>query len=107
MIRVRFNDAEEFAAELSREKPNDNILRLTKQYQQSKDSPHIHYVSVLGSFVRDGQIIKMTTYCGDYWGKGTDRSAVDRADKVMMELEQVARELGVEVRAGVYEEAKE
>jgi hypothetical protein len=106
MITVRFNDPEEFAAELAREKPSNGLLRLTQQFERSKMSPYIAYVSVLGSFLRDGEIVSLRRYCGDHWQNG-DRKALDRAQDVMRDLEDVAKRLGIEVRAGVYEEAKE
>src|SRR5215472_7827968 len=102
MIKVTFNSPEEFAAELELGKPNNNILRLTRLIEFSKQMLPIRYISVVGTFLRDGQIVKLVRYCGDHWGNGceSDSKTIERVHKVMTDLEDVARSLKIDVRAG-------
>jgi hypothetical protein len=110
MIIVRFNDPEEFAAELTRGKPKNGILRVMKEFKYSGRA-NTRHISVLSSFIRyddpagNGEIIKLDNYCGEYWPNG-DRKALDRAEDAIRDLEDAAKRLGIEVRAGVYEETK-
>ena len=108
MIIVRFNDPEEFAAELVRDRPENNILRSTRYIEPSKYAP-IRYVSVVATFTRHDEIVRLTRYCGDFWGNGmeSDKKTIERAEKVMTDLDRLAEQLKLEVRAGIYEEAKE
>jgi hypothetical protein len=107
MIALRFNSPEEFAEELRKGPPADKILRVTKQFEVSNMHPTIRLVSVIGTFLnRDGQILRLQTYCGDYWGKEFGDKALTKAEKIMCELSELGRELNLEIRAGVYEELK-
>jgi hypothetical protein len=105
-MTVRFNSVQEFGNELRADPPK--LLRLTKSFAQADTLP-IQNVSVLATYVNsNGQIVRLERYIGQcYAGRvpetDIDRQVIHRADKVVRELETLAQELKIEVRAGVYE----
>jgi len=108
MIMVRFNDEGEFEEELRQAgPPEDLVLRLTKQWTRTSVSPAIQRVTVIATYVRDGKIIKLERYCGDDWGHhdSTTKATHSKADGIMFDLTKTAQDLGLKVRAGIYEEA--
>jgi hypothetical protein len=105
MITVHFNDVGEFIDELKAGPPGEKIVRVTRSFAQSQTLP-ITNVTILATALRDGQIIRLSRYVGQYLGShdGDEKRHVDtRAEKIMAEIEGAAKELGLEVRAGVYE----
>jgi hypothetical protein len=104
-MTVRFNSVQEFEAELRADPPK--VLRATKSFAQTNHLP-IQHVSVIATFLNSaGQIVRLDRYVGQYLGRGPetslDRTVMDRADKVLKQLEMLAREFNIEVRAGLYE----
>ncbi len=117
---IKFNDPGEFLDELKKEYPtsfsetknmapviHNPILRLTKLHRASSVSPNIHLIVALATIKsRDGQdIIRLERYMGDDWGLGKQSppNTLEATEKLLKELEQGARELGLEVRAGMLE----
>jgi hypothetical protein len=105
-MTVRFNSVQEFTAELRADPPK--VLRATKSFTQTDTLP-IQHVSVIATYLNSaGQIVRLDRYVGQcYAGRvpetDIDRAVMDRADKVIRELETLAQEFKIEVRAGVYE----
>lgn len=109
MITVKFNEPDEFIDEIRREKDSleGRILRITNQYRQSKSLP-LHYVSVIATALARGQIIRMEKYVGETAGMGEeDKKTVNRAGSVQDDLKTAAAEMGLEVRAGIYQDREE
>jgi hypothetical protein len=107
-VIVRFNDPDEFISELAKGPATlDSILRVTVQYKATQMTPAIQHISVIAGALRkyDGvlQLIELTRYCGDYWGREFERRALDKADEVMKQLERRAPVFGLTIRAGAYE----
>src|SRR5262252_8263153 len=102
MIAVRFNDPGEFADELRAGVPEMRILRLTKQFQMTQFA--FRHLYAIATFLRKGEIIRLEHYCGQIWGIEFDRKFLHKADAILDDLTKIAEELGLEVRAGVYEE---
>jgi hypothetical protein len=105
-MTVRFNSIQEFTAELRADPPK--VLRLTKSFAQTDHAP-LQHVSVIATYVNTGgQIVRLDRHIGQMFGgrmpeTEIDRKVMDRADKVIRELETFAQEFKIEVRAGVYE----
>lgn len=108
MATVRFNAPEEFVEELARDadRVHRRIVRVTCRYSASRLSPNIHHLSVVASALVDGQVIQLERYVGDIWRiPEEDGKVYAQRDQVMGELAQRLAALGLEVRAGVLEEA--
>jgi hypothetical protein len=101
---IKFNDAKEFVAELqlSRLHMPEPILRVTKSFEQSGAVPSAFLVSVIATFEMRTRIVRLNRYCGEHWPHA-DQKAVELADSTIKVLEDAAKELEVEVRAGVIE----
>jgi hypothetical protein len=105
--KIRFSVPEEFLVELESKGLVEPIVRVTKQFEDSKMSPNIQHVFILATALRVvgevAQIIELKRYCGDYWGKEFEQKTLDRAQEIQDEIEKRAKALMLEVRAGVYE----
>ena len=113
VCKVRFNATDEFLNELrdtARSLGRDlgePAIRLTKQFRESKPSPSIREVSVICGFLAcTGDrclLVELERYCGEMWvGVKGGEDALTRADAVMAEIEQRAKDLALEVRVGQY-----
>ncbi len=109
-MRIKFSTAEEFLEELTREalaqQVEDGILRLTFQYQQSGQAP-LTYMSVVAGAVVRGKIVELHEYVGQtmdipYPHSGSDKVRA-RAEAVKAKIETTARDLNLDVRAGMFE----
>jgi hypothetical protein len=109
MITVRFNSEGEFIDELKAGPPCEKIVRVTKSFELSQTLP-IQNITVLATAVRDGRVIRLSRYVGQRFANRfanhedeVSRRVDETAEKIMAEIEAAAKELGLEVRAGVYE----
>ena len=117
---IRFNQVEEFIEELKKEYPNPKIpcyiLRLTcsYQYQSNGVNPNalkpapIKIGTVIATIKSASKedIIRLERYCGEYWGadfKG-DETTKANVETAFKSIEDACKELGIEVRAGIFEE---
>lgn len=103
-MQVRFNSPAEFEEELRKDPPK--ILRLTKGFTQTNHLP-LQNVSVIATFVnRAGELVKLDRYVGQILGTQSeiDSKTLAGADKIIYRMEQLAAELKIEIRAGLYEE---
>ncbi len=107
MSAVRFHHPSDFLAELARdvELVDRRIVRVTRGYRRSRLAPTVQLVSVLASYeLHGGQVVHLDAACGDWWGIGDD-GALRRADEIARRIEDACRDLNLEVRGGVVEEA--
>lgn len=114
MATVKFNHPDEFIDELQKEFGGlkagliptiPPILRLTNLFRTIPEIAPIMSLTVVATIrVRD-DIIKLERYCGQIWKmESQDKPTQERAEEVHRKLEEAAKELGLEVRAGVFEE---
>ena len=112
-VVVRFNSVGEFLDELRKSKPFTGIVRVTFA-SKSPLSPNIKQIYVVSSFliVHDsfkGEIIvRLETYCGETWGVNAemDKEIEDKAKAIAQEVANTARQIGCEVRAGVFDQPR-
>lgn len=95
-MKVIFNSPEEFMEELEKTIPEKGIVRLTFVFKPSSISPSIESEYVVGTAIAGGYLVRLDVYCGDTLSR--------RAVAVMQALKDKAKELNLEVRAGVFEE---
>jgi hypothetical protein len=104
MATVKFNDPSEFVRELrrDREKIERKILRLTCGHRHEYP---MTVLTVLATALVGSVVVRLERRCGSYMtgdSNGMDQTlAAVRADCKLVEA--AAHELGLEVRAGVYE----
>ena len=113
-MKVKFSTADEFLAELSKECNSasgpyaieDQILRLTYSYRQDPHVP-LRYLSVVAGMVIRGKIVELHQYVGEIMGDPVihkaSRNIKGRAEAIRVAIENKARELQLEVRAGMFE----
>lgn len=112
-LKVKFNDVDEFIAELEKTKPLDGILRLTRLAEQSATMP-IRHLSVMATFLKDTpptvQIIELRRYCGQVWGHASrsDEVVIERAKETMDKIEDAVAAMNfrgqrIEIRAGQFD----
>ena len=113
-MKVKFSTADEFLAELTQEcssasgpySVDDQILRLTYSYRQDPHVP-LRYLSVVAGVVIRGKIVELQQYVGEIMGDPAihqaSRHVKGRAEAIRTAIESKARELQLEVRAGMFE----
>jgi hypothetical protein len=113
-MKVKFSTADEFLAELSQECSSasgpyaidDQILRLTYSYRQDPHVP-LRYLSVVAGVVIRGKIVELHQYIGEIMGDPAlheaSRTVKGRAEQIRAAVEAKARELQLDVRAGMFE----
>lgn len=107
MTTVRFHHPSDFLAEVARDVGliERRIVRVTRGYRRNREAPTVQFVSVLASYeLPSGQVVQLDAACGDWWGAGDD-GALRRADEVARRIEDACRDLDLEVRGGIVEEA--
>jgi hypothetical protein len=112
-VRVKFSNADEFLAELTKECTSssgpyaidDQILRLTYSYRQDPHIP-LRYLSVVAGVVIRGKIVELHQYVGELMEMEVHQSSIrvkERAEMLRTTIEAKAHELNLEVRAGMFE----
>ena len=113
-MRVKFSTADEFLTELTQEcssssgpyAVDDQILRLTYSYRQDPHIP-LSYLSVVAGVVIRGKIVELHQYVGEVMtGASSHEGSLrvkGKAAIILANIEATARELQLEVRAGVFE----
>jgi hypothetical protein len=114
VMKVKFSTADEFLAELSKECNSasgpyavaDQILRLTFSYRQDPHVP-LRYLTVIAGVIIRGKIVELHQYIGEIMGDPTiheaSRTVKGRAEQIRAAVEAKARELQLDVRAGMFE----
>lgn len=108
-IIVRFNSLNEFVDELKYGTIVDGVLRSTKVFKQISSYP-MQDVSVVATALRRSgdivQIVRLSIYCGQVATFDKDPShckTIVLADAEIKRLAEVAVDLGLNGRAGIYE----
>ena len=113
-MKVKFSTADEFLAELAKEccsasgpyAIDDQILRLTYSYRQDPHVP-LRYLSVVAGVVIRGKVVELHQYVGEIMGDPAiheaSRTVKSRAEQIRAAVEAKARELQLDVRAGMFE----
>jgi len=103
-IRVKFSDVDEFLAELAcdRSSVDRNIVRVAKRWRHDRTIP-IQHVQVLAGFLMNGQAVALEKYVGEYYCHGGEK-VKEQADEIVAKIEAAVQDLGLECRAGVFEE---
>jgi hypothetical protein len=111
-LRARFTSPAEFVAELRRLPPDlEPVVRLTYRWTADPEGLPIRHLSVVAGYVRHtgrGSFVleELVHYAGQVWPgldhEGSERTK-ERARRAHEAVEQAARELGLDVCAGVYE----
>jgi hypothetical protein len=106
MIVVRFNDPEEYLAELGHdcERIDRGIVRLTQSVNPIAQPP-IRHLSVVATARVGDTVVRLECFCGELWGKEfpQDAETVASAKAVMKRIEEACQALELEVRAGIFE----
>lgn len=104
---VVFNAVEEFLRELETDKDviERKIVRLANLYQQSKMTPVIRHLFVVATYKAAGEIVEFKQFCGDLWNMEQDKKVIERGIELQQKIEEACKRLGLEVRAGMYQEA--
>ncbi len=107
-MKVRFSVVAEFLAELEEEQNHveDSIVRLTFQYEQSKQVPFVYYMTAVAGFVVRGKLVYLKQACGDILqGQETEGNHKTRqkAEAIAAQVEEQANTLNLFVRRSVFE----
>lgn len=104
---VKFTDVTEFTGELGRdaERVERGIVRLTQEARAAQGGA-FHYLLVHAGAVIEGQLVCLTAYAGQDWGRGMPetRRAYERADELANRVRDACEAAGLEVRPGALEE---
>jgi hypothetical protein len=110
-MKIRFSTVDEFLAELTKECKSssgsyvieDQILRLTYSYRQDPHVP-LQYLSVVAGVVIRGKIVELHQYVGQFMSNHESSLGVKaEAAIILAKIDATARELQLEVRAGMFE----
>ena len=106
---VKFNAPEEFLAELTKDVAlvDRQIVRATNLYRQSTYSPGVQHLSVVATARVGSDIVRLDLYCGDLWHiERQDTPVTAKAERMRRALAEGCARLGLEVRAGMLDEAE-
>lgn len=109
MAKVLFNREDEFIDELRLEFKDTpgRIVRITcstKTYQIIAPLKSLNVRATVKS-VDEKDVITLERYCGDIWpGEPHNKGPVESSEAVMAKITAACAELGLTVRAGIFEE---
>lgn len=103
-MRVKFNNTDEFIDELRADADmiEPKVLRRTTRMLRSGELPLVTYTTIATAVVFERLVI-LEHRCGETMFK-LDEEIKGRLDADYAKLEAAAKELGLEVRAGVFDE---
>lgn len=105
MAKVRFTDVDEFLAELRIDQDHivRGIVRVTNRWKRA-DSLPLMSLTVVASFQTSDAVVLLESGCGSFMpGLGEEEQTRAVATKRREQIEALVKELGHEVRAGVFE----
>lgn len=105
MAVVKFNDVDEFLAELKLDAADVDrrVVRVTSRWRRCEPQP-LQSLSVVATYVADGQVVLLECPCGTFFPDLPEGAeARNRCSKRREAIEAFATGLGLEVRAGVFE----
>ena len=106
MPTVKFNDPEDFLAELTKdkEKVDRGIVRLVYSFNPSTHGITTH-LSVVATALVGTQLYRLEAYCGDLWHiEKMDQVTYDQGKQIKGMIEKRCATLGLEVRGGAITE---
>jgi hypothetical protein len=107
-MAVTFTDTGEYLQELGADRDNvrRGIVRLTMRGTPSTAlAGAITHLSVeSGARIDGGEIVRYRRHVGDLWGHENDADVKERAQLLVGELKTGIKALGLEVRAGLYDD---
>ena len=107
-MAVTFTETGAYLQELGtdREHVRRGIVRLAKHATPvSALGGTINHLSVESAArIEGGELVRYRRYVGDLWGHSNDANVEQRAQELLAELEAGIHALGLEVRAGFYDE---
>lgn len=107
MATVKFTSVEEFIEELEKERANIRlkVVRLTNLFSPIPNLSPIRSLTVVATAKVRDDIIRLNRYCGQIWDiDKTDEETYERAEAAHKRIEEAAKTLGIEIRAGIWEE---
>jgi hypothetical protein len=108
-MKVRFSTVEEFLEELRQEASavEDQIVRLTFQYHQTRQVHFVYHMSVLAGFVVRGKLIELRQRVGEVMHNVPEHegsaNVKARAEAIARQIETAAEEMNLILRRGVFE----
>ncbi len=107
---VKFNDPGEFVEELKKdvELVDRRLVRITGLYRQVM-GPAVRDYSVVATARVGSDLYRLEKYIGQLWGLKAedDKLVLRKGEEVKDQLDLACVELGLSVRAGLLEDAKE
>lgn len=106
---IRFSDVDEFIDELRKDfiHIEHGIVRVTRTWRPSRETPAIQHVSVVATAIVRGHIVRFERCFGDDWGPnfaGPSRDAILRgSEEALRTLEDYCQKAGLHFRAGIFE----
>jgi hypothetical protein len=100
---VRFSDVEEWLAELRLQRDGLLIpwIRVTALFRWDLQVSIMQHVTACAGFWSQREYVELRAYCGQRMS-GDDGEAVKRWDKIRDRIDEVCRELHMEIRGGYY-----
>jgi hypothetical protein len=106
MATVKFNDVSEFVEEITRDAGavERKVIRITFRHRMVDPVP-MREMSVVATAVVAGHVVELVDRCGTFFSETDEAERSKTAAKNKYDLIRAAAEkLGLEVRAGVFEE---
>jgi hypothetical protein len=104
---VMFTEPNEFVAEISRDHARGlverGIVRVNKVGRLAMNGT-ITRVTVEAAAIVDTRCVRLRCVCGDLWGLDGDEQVQQRASELVRELESEPLDIGLEPRAGLYDD---
>ena len=92
---------------LEQKEVEDEIVRMTNQYEQSKQIPFLFYMSVVAGFVVRGKLIELKQACGDILQDPLEtagnQKARAKAERITQQIENAVEGMNLALRRGVFE----
>ena len=113
MAVVKFNVVDEFIAELEKEigpgfcNIERGIVRVSYLNRETAVSPNIRHLLVVATAkLFTGDIMRLQSYCGQIWNmEDQDKPVLQNAEEKLNKIREACQKLGLEVRAGAFEES--
>jgi hypothetical protein len=103
---VLFTDPTEYLEELATERDNvrRGIVRITKRAAPALDGAITRVSVESAARIEGGDLLRFRGHVGDLWGHRNDAAVQRRATELVAEIDAGVKNLGLEVRAGIFEE---
>lgn len=106
MIVARYTEPDEFMHDLACDVDDveRRVVRLTKMARSAGPGGSLTRVTVCAGAVVGGRLVKLESYIGDLWGSAADDKVQAQATQLVKDLEERIADLGLQLRAGFFEE---